>query len=102
MHLNKMRPWVLLIIFGFVCVGIAKRVRGQTGENVEVSTGINHDDYDRLLKKYVNDRGLRARRVFEAICWKDRHSGPGQRESSHAGELLQRVRASLDFVELSN
>ena len=53
-----MRPWVLLIIFGFVCVGIAKRVRGQTGENVEVSAGINHDDYDRLLKKYVNDRGL--------------------------------------------
>ncbi len=53
-----MRPWVLLIIFGFVCVGIAKRARGQTGEKVEVSAGINHDNYDRLLKKYVNEQGL--------------------------------------------
>src|SRR6266699_3173657 len=53
-----MRPWILLIIFGFACVGIAARARGQTGENVEVNAGINHDDYDRSLKKYVNEQGL--------------------------------------------
>ncbi len=53
-----MRPWVLLIIFGFVCVGIAKRGSGQTGENVEASAGIDHDNYDRFLKKYVNEQGL--------------------------------------------
>jgi hypothetical protein len=29
-----------------------------TGENVSVPSGIKHDDYDRLLKKYVNERGL--------------------------------------------
>jgi hypothetical protein len=30
----------------------------QKGENVEVRAGINHDDYERLLKKYVNEQGL--------------------------------------------
>jgi hypothetical protein len=29
-----------------------------TGENVQVRAGIKHDALDRLLKKYVNDRGL--------------------------------------------
>ena len=29
-----------------------------TGDNVEVRAGIKHDEYDRLLKKYVNERGL--------------------------------------------
>lgn len=53
-----MRPWILLVIFGFVWVGMAKRARGQTGENVGVSAGVNHDDYDRLLKTYVNEQGL--------------------------------------------
>ena len=32
--------------------------RGQTGENVDVRAGINHDEFDRLLKKYVNEQGL--------------------------------------------
>jgi hypothetical protein len=53
-----MRSWILLVIFGFVGVGMAKRARSQTGENVEVSAGINHDEYDRLLKTYVNEQGL--------------------------------------------
>ena len=53
-----MRAWVLLVIFGFVCVGVAVRGSGQTGENVEVSAGINHDNYDRFLKKYLNEQGL--------------------------------------------
>ncbi len=29
-----------------------------TGDNVQVRAGINHDVYDRLLKKYVNEKGL--------------------------------------------
>jgi len=53
-----MKLWFLLIIFGLLCVGIAARARGQTGENVEVRSGINHDEFDRLLKKYVNEQGL--------------------------------------------
>jgi hypothetical protein len=30
----------------------------QTGEDVDVRAGTNHDEYDRLLKKYVNEKGL--------------------------------------------
>jgi len=36
----------------------ARAQQNQIGENVEVRSGINHGDYDRLLKKYVNERGL--------------------------------------------
>jgi hypothetical protein len=50
--------WILLIIFGLICIGVAVRARGQTGENVDVRAGINHDAYDALLKKYVNEQGL--------------------------------------------
>jgi len=32
--------------------------RAQTGENVEVGAGINHAEFDGLLKKYVNEQGL--------------------------------------------
>src|SRR5438876_9910054 len=49
--------WVLLIIltFGLTLVSAA---RAQTGEKVDVAAGINHDEFDRLLKKYVNEQGL--------------------------------------------
>jgi hypothetical protein len=30
----------------------------QGAENIDVSSGINHDKYDRFLKKYVNEQGL--------------------------------------------
>ena len=50
--------WILLIIFGLACVGALAGARGQTGENVDVRSGINHGEFDRLLKKYVNERGL--------------------------------------------
>jgi hypothetical protein len=47
---------ILLIILGLILVtGVA---RAQTGENVDVRSGINHDEYSRLLKKYVNEQGL--------------------------------------------
>ena len=53
-----MRPWILFVIFGLVCVGAAAGTKGQTGENVDVRSGINHGEFDRLLKKYVNEQGL--------------------------------------------
>src|SRR5205809_4834502 len=53
-----MRPWILFVILGLVCVGAVERTKGQTGENVDVRSGIDHDEYDRLLKKYVNEQGL--------------------------------------------
>jgi len=52
-----MKPWIL-IIFGLICVGAVAGTKGQTGENVDVRAGINHDEYDALLKKYVNEQGL--------------------------------------------
>jgi hypothetical protein len=48
--------WILLLVIGFAVVVL--RARAQTGENVDVRAGINHDEYDRLLKKYVNTQGL--------------------------------------------
>jgi hypothetical protein len=50
------RFWILLSLIGFVFISLI--TRAQTGENVDVPAGINHDEFDRLLKKYVNDRGL--------------------------------------------
>ena len=36
----------------------ARAQQTQGAENVDGYTAINHDDYDRLLKKYVNEQGL--------------------------------------------
>jgi len=49
------------LIAAFLLLASGPFVRAQqnaTGENVQVRAGIKHDDYDRLLKKYVNERGL--------------------------------------------
>jgi hypothetical protein len=54
--MNKL--WIFLIIFGLMFVSKAARAHAQTGENVDVRAGINHDEFDRLLKKYVNEQGL--------------------------------------------
>jgi hypothetical protein len=48
--------WIALIIFGSIFV--ATNARAQAGENVHVRSGINHAEYDQLLKKYVNEQGL--------------------------------------------
>ena len=48
--------WILVAIFGLIFV--ATTAPAQHGENVDVRSGINHNDYDRLLKKYVNGQGL--------------------------------------------
>src|SRR5229473_1597018 len=46
--------WILLLVFGFALLPlIARAQQNQTGENVDVRSGISHDEYDRLLKKYV-------------------------------------------------
>jgi hypothetical protein len=50
--------WTLLIILLSAFSVPAHAQQNQTGENVEVRSGINHGDYDRLLKKYVDERGL--------------------------------------------
>jgi hypothetical protein len=56
--MNKV--WIFAFIAGLlVCLGITPRAQqNQTGENVDVRTGIKHDDYERLLKKYANAQGL--------------------------------------------
>jgi hypothetical protein len=51
---NKL--WISMTIFGLIFVGIT--TRAQKGENVDVRAGINHDEFDQLLKKYVNEQGL--------------------------------------------
>jgi hypothetical protein len=48
--------WIAPFILGLIFV--ATNMPAQTGENVHVRSGINHNEYDRLLKKYVNDQGL--------------------------------------------
>jgi hypothetical protein len=53
---SKMKHLILLSIMGFAFLSLT--ARAQTGENVEVRAGIDHSEFDRLLKKYVNERGL--------------------------------------------
>src|SRR5438552_7343587 len=53
--MSKLRILLTIFTFEFTLVSAA---RAQTGENVNVHAGINHDEYDRLLKKYVNEQGL--------------------------------------------
>ena len=52
--MNKL--WVLLTIVGPIFAAIT--ACAQTSENVDVRAGIQHDAFERLLTKYVNDRGL--------------------------------------------
>jgi uncharacterized protein DUF547 len=56
--MNKM--FVLLFGIGlliFFCA-VASAQKKQSGENVDVRAGIDHSEFDRLLKKYVNEQGL--------------------------------------------
>ena len=47
---------IFLSIFGLLLLPAG--ARAQTGENVDVRSGIKHDEYERLLRKYVNEQGL--------------------------------------------
>ena len=51
-----MKLWILLSIMGFTFLGLT--AHAQKGDAVDVRAGINHDEYDQLLKKYVNEQGL--------------------------------------------
>ena len=61
------KDWPLLIVIGllFIAIAAARAQGNQTGENVDVRAGINHDEFDRLLKKYVNEQGL-----VNYVAWK--------------------------------
>jgi hypothetical protein len=48
--------WILVAIFGLIFV--ATTAPEQKGENIDVPSSINQNDYDRLLKKFVNEQGL--------------------------------------------
>ncbi len=50
------KRWILPLIAGFSLLSLT--ARSQTGENVDVRSGIVHEEFDRLLKKYVNEQGL--------------------------------------------
>jgi Protein of unknown function, DUF547 len=50
------RLWIPLIAFGLIFVAI--NLPAQKRENIDVSSGIDHAPFDRLLKKYVNGQGL--------------------------------------------
>jgi Protein of unknown function, DUF547 len=51
-----MKLIILLATMGFAFLSLT--LHAQTGENVEVRAGIDHSEFDRLLKKYVNEQGL--------------------------------------------
>jgi hypothetical protein len=52
--MNKV--WILFLAVGFAFFSLT--AHAQTVENVEVRSEINHEEFDRLLKKYVNEKGL--------------------------------------------
>ena len=55
----KKFPLLSVALVFLLAIGGHLQAQGnQTGENVDVPPGINHDAYDRLLKKYVNGQGL--------------------------------------------
>jgi hypothetical protein len=54
--MNKI--WTLFIVLLCALSLTVRAQQNQTGENVEVRSGIDHSEYDRLLKKYVNEQGL--------------------------------------------
>ena len=51
-----MRLSILFSMMGIALLTLTAHT--QTGENVEVRTRIDHTEFDRLLKKYVNEQGL--------------------------------------------
>ena len=64
----------------------------QTGENVEVRAGIDHGDFDRLLKKYVNEQGL-----VNYTSWKQNAT-----DLSALDEYLKQFAAKIDNVAAGN
>jgi hypothetical protein len=53
---RRSRPTTFATIGLLIFAGVI--ARAQSGENVDVPAGINHNAYYAVLKKYVNDHGL--------------------------------------------
>lgn len=57
--MNSPRTLLSLTIALSISIGTTTRAeQAQRGENVEVRSGISHSEFERLLKKYVNEQGL--------------------------------------------
>jgi len=81
--MNKL--FILIGIIGLLIIAGAI-ARGQTGENVDVPSGINHDEFDRLLKNYVNKQGL-----VNYAAWKG-----NQADLSALDEYLKQFAGKID------
>jgi hypothetical protein len=81
--MNKL--WILIFI-AVLLVWMGITTRAQTGENVDVRSGINHEEYDRLLKKYVNEQGL-----VNYSAWKQNAA-----DLSALDEYLRQFAAKID------
>jgi hypothetical protein len=79
---NKL--WISITIFELIFAAIT--TRAQKGENVDVRSGINHDEFDRLLKKYVNEQGL-----VNYGAWKQNEA-----DLSALNEYLKQFAAKID------
>ena len=66
------------------CLGVA--ARAQTGDNVDVRAGINHEEFDRLVQKYVNEQGL-----VNYAAWKQSAA-----DLSALDEYLKQFAAKID------
>ena len=86
--------WIplILLIFGLIFVNAAARALAQTGENVDLAAGINHDEFDRLLKKYVNEQGL-----VNYGAWKQNAA-----DLSALDEYLKQFAAKADIAAQGN
>jgi hypothetical protein len=66
--------------------------RAQAGENAEVRPGIDHAEFDRLLKKYVNEQGL-----VNYAAWKQNAA-----DLSALDHYLQQFAGKIDNAALGN
>jgi Protein of unknown function, DUF547 len=86
-----MKLWILLVIFIFA-LAVVSRARAQSGENIEIRNGIDHGEFDRLLKKYVNEQGL-----VNYGAWKK-----GAGDLSALDEYLKQFAAKIDNAAQGN
>jgi hypothetical protein len=85
--MNKLLILLLVIVGLIVSGGVAVLGQGnQSGENVDVPAGIDHSEYDRLLKKYVNEQGL-----VDYAAWKQ-----NQADLSALDDYLKQFSGKID------
>lgn len=84
------KVWIFIFAMG---LGISSlTTHAQTGENVNVRSGINHDEFDHLLKKYVNEQGL-----VNYSAWKQ-----NQVDLSALDDYLKQFAAKVDTLAQGN